>query len=181
MTSHLSQLELVALVSLASAIGFPLLAPDRGLLPALLISLIVVGITWLIAKISFNNKRFEDLLHGTPSILIENAVMSYKEMEHARISRERLFAHLRSEGILHTGEVKRVYLETNGAFCVLKNEAPEPGLMVIPDWNKDFATKKLRVSDTVICKNCGQKKSHLNRNSCHGCGEAEWVKAVIAK
>src|ERR1700712_1409627 len=50
MSGHLSQLELVALVSLASAIGVPMLAPDRGILPSIMIAFVVVGITLLVSK-----------------------------------------------------------------------------------------------------------------------------------
>src|SRR4051812_25827253 len=81
MTSHLSQLELVALVSLASAIGVPMLAPDRGILPSVMIAFIVVGITWLISKLSYRSKSFEQFTQGKVSTLVENSTMEYQTME----------------------------------------------------------------------------------------------------
>ena len=49
MASTLSNSELAALVSLAAAVGVPMLAPDRGMLPALIIAIIVVGIQRLMS------------------------------------------------------------------------------------------------------------------------------------
>jgi len=182
MSAHLTQLELVALVSLASAIGVPMLAPDRGLLPSILIAMIVVGISWAISKISFSNKRFEKATQGNAETLLEDGVMQYKRMKQARISRERLFAHLRSEGVQQIGEVKRVYLETNGLFTLIKNKTAAPGLMVLPDWDDEFVKSRLKECDVEICKNCGARKTTmLAEEQCNLCGDNDWVKARFSK
>src|SRR6059058_5518901 len=55
--AQLSRIEMIALFSLAAAIGVPLQAPDRGLLPAVVISVIVVGIGRLIAALACRNQR----------------------------------------------------------------------------------------------------------------------------
>lgn len=183
MTGHISQLELVALVSLASAIGVPLLAPDRGLLPALIIAAIVVGITRLISSISNKNQRFENFTQGEMNTLVKDSVMQYGIMEHVRISRERLFAHLRSEGILHLGQVKRVYLETNGIFTVIRStDIDKPGLMTLPLSDKEFVHESLEETDVIVCNNCGvQKANNIEQKRCGNCNENEWVKAVKEK
>jgi hypothetical protein len=51
----------VALFSLAAAIGVPLQAPDRGLLLAVVIAVIVVATGRLIARMAFNSQEFESL------------------------------------------------------------------------------------------------------------------------
>jgi uncharacterized membrane protein YcaP (DUF421 family) len=179
MTGHISQLELVALVSLASAIGVPMLAPDRGLLPALIIAAIVVGVTRLISRLGYKNEHFEKLSQGKADSLVKDAVMQYQSMQRVRISRERLFAHLRSEGIKHLGQVKRVYLETNGVFTIIPSpEKNKPGLMTLPAWDKEFVTAHLKETAIVICKNCGKERNGSN-HKCENCHEQEWVNAVV--
>ncbi|WP_187263510.1 DUF421 domain-containing protein [Pontibacter beigongshangensis] len=49
MAAQLSNLEMSALVSLAAAVGVPILAPERGLLPAVIIALVVVVIQRIIS------------------------------------------------------------------------------------------------------------------------------------
>jgi len=45
MASQLTRNELAAMVSLAAAIGVPILAPDRGILPAIIIAIVVIAVT----------------------------------------------------------------------------------------------------------------------------------------
>src|SRR3954469_297443 len=53
MSTQMSRLDICAMVALASAIGVPMLSPDRGLLPSLIITIVVLSINKLIAKLSF--------------------------------------------------------------------------------------------------------------------------------
>src|SRR6059058_3167864 len=55
MAAQLNRIEMIALFALAAAIGVPLQAPDRGLLPAVIIAVIVVGIGRLIAALACRN------------------------------------------------------------------------------------------------------------------------------
>src|SRR4051794_24953877 len=70
MSNLLNNSEMAALVSLAAAIGVPVLSPDRGLLPALIIAIIVVTIQQIIAKNAFKNREFEEKVLGDISILV---------------------------------------------------------------------------------------------------------------
>src|SRR5437764_1317303 len=49
MAGRMSITELMAMVALASAVGVPLLAYDRGILPAFIIAAIIVAVTRLMA------------------------------------------------------------------------------------------------------------------------------------
>lgn len=111
MSSHLSRNELAALVSLAAAVGVPMMAPDRGILPGLMIAIVIVCIQQITAKIAFHFQRFERFSQGNISMLVSESVIDVKVLESISLSRERLFAQLRSEGIAHLGKVKRLYME----------------------------------------------------------------------
>src|SRR5881296_1334450 len=58
MAAQLNRIEMIALFSLAAAIGVPLQAPDRGLLPAFVIAAVVIALGRLVALISFNSQKF---------------------------------------------------------------------------------------------------------------------------
>src|SRR5438270_3226136 len=53
MAGQLNRIEIIALFSLAAAIGVPLQAPDRGILPAFVIALIVVLVGRLVSTLAF--------------------------------------------------------------------------------------------------------------------------------
>jgi hypothetical protein len=75
MSGLLSRNELVAMVSLAAAIGTPLTSPDRGIIPAVVIAIVVVYIErWISAK-AFHDEKFERYAIGKLDILVNDAVI----------------------------------------------------------------------------------------------------------
>jgi len=186
MSTQVSRIELTAMVALASAIGVPMLSYSNGILPAFIIAPIIVLLNQFLAKKSYKDEAFERTAYGDIDMLVEDSVMNFNIMKRVRISRERLFAQLRSQNVNHLGRVKRVYMETNGGFTIIENEDPKPGLMVLPVWDKEFVSKKLKKTDVTVCNNCGYEKPEtlkaLNGEAkCVHCGESDWTNAVVEK
>jgi uncharacterized membrane protein YcaP (DUF421 family) len=179
MSTQVSRIELVALVSLAAAIGVPMLSADRGLLPSVIIAIIIVGFTRLISLMSSKSQRFEKISQGDLAILVEDSVMNTRTMRISQITRERLFAQLRSFELLHLGHVKRLYIEANGSFSIVKETNPRPGLLILPQADEAFIAEALSTTDEHVCKNCGNKGAAAE--DCNNCGENDWVQAVRNK
>ncbi len=181
MAAQLSRMEMVALFSLAAAIGVPLQAPDRGLLPALVIAVIVVVVGRVLTSLMFNNQRLEARISDRLTILVKDGVMDIKKIKGTRLTVELVLATLRSQSVRHLGEVKRLYIEANGSFSMVKQEQPSPGLAVIPFNDKAFLDEQKQTSEQV-CKTCGQKQKqqqNANRETCITCGNRDWVPAII--
>src|SRR4051812_40175449 len=186
MSTQMSRIEMTAMVALASALGVPILSFSNGILFPFIIAAVMILINRLIAAKSYKDQEFERLTQGDMDTLVEESVLNYDTMKKVRISRERLFAQLRSQNLPHLGKVKRVYMETNGAFTILENEEQRPGLPVLPEWDKDFVKRKLQKTDITICNYCGferpEKLAALNGGAkCVRCGESDWTKAVVEK
>jgi ribosomal protein L32 len=77
--------------------------------------------------------------------------------------------------------VKRVYLEANGSFSILRNPDPLPGLSVLPDWDKEFADTQKKDPTTQACKICGNTTADRTHSLCNNCGNNEWVPAINTK
>jgi uncharacterized membrane protein YcaP (DUF421 family) len=185
MSGQLSRLDLAAMVALASAIGVSILSPSNGILPAFIIAFIIVIISRIIAKLSFKNQHFEQVTQDDIDVLVEESVMQPEILKRTRITRERLFAQLRSEKVPHLGKVKRVYLEAGGNFSIVENDEPKPGLMVLPEWDDEFIHDKLKETDTIVCRSCGEKKPDKvpadKSTKCPHCGDTDWTRAVMEK
>jgi len=180
MGQQLSRNELAAMVSLAAAGGVSVLAPDRGLLPPLVVAIILVVGQRLIARATFRNSRFEDLTQGDIGIMVEDGRLRLDDMENAVLSQERVFAKLRSEGIMHLGQVKRLYMEANGSFTLIEQDPPVPGLTILPDWDQEFMQEQPCVPDTFACTNCGTltEATQPPTKECPNCHYAKWLPAV---
>ena len=179
MAGQVNRIEMIALFSLAAAIGVPLQSPDRGLLPAVIIAVIVVAVGRLVAGISFRNQRFESLAEDEYDTLIRDGVIQMERMKKARLTMERLYATLRKEGIRHLGEVTRLYFEANGDFSLMQADQPKPGLAVIPAYDKELLGEQA-LDDVKVCDECGSQQTEQGKNSsqCVNCGNENWVNAI---
>jgi uncharacterized membrane protein YcaP (DUF421 family) len=181
MSAQLGRNEMAALVSLAATIGVPLQAPDRGLIPAVLIALVIICFQIAIAKYATVNQRFEQLTQDEFSILVKDSRMNLDEMVRTRISRERLFAQLRSSEISHLGMIKRLYLEANGSFTLVKNTDSIPGLNILPEKDPEYSKAIHQATDYRSCNICGNiEKGQVQDDAiCSHCNNKNWIAAVI--
>lgn len=180
MSGQLSRNDLAAMVSLAGAIGVPLQAPDRGIVPAVIIAVVVVVIArWIGAK-SYKNQNFEKFSQGNISVLVKDSVLDLKVMKKARMPRERLVAQLRSKSVKQLGSVKRFYMEASGSFTLIEEEEPKPGLSILPRWDKDYTDRFKKSKEIKVCQSCGftQKEPFDNKSKCSNCGDVAWTEAV---
>lgn len=181
MANTMSSVEIAALVSLAAAIGVPVLAPDRGLLPAVIIALVVVSIHRLIAHYSFKKQKFETIAQGDLSVLVEDGRLLLNVMQQNRLTRERLFAEFRSNGLHNLGRVRRAYLEASGNFTTMIFEDEKAGLSLIPRWDEDFLKEQPKADGTLVCGSCGTLAQHMveQETKCPCCGSKDWRDAVF--
>jgi uncharacterized membrane protein YcaP (DUF421 family) len=178
MSAQFTRNDLAAMVSLAAAVGVPILAPDRGLLPSVIIAAVVVVVSRLVSRYSAKNEKFERITHGTIDTLVRDGVLDLRVMEKTRISKERILAELRSHGITHLGKVKRLFMEANGIFTVIMNNKPNPGLPVIPDDDPEFL-QELKPNGLMVCEHCGNTNPGKDSDQpCPNCSARAWVPAL---
>ncbi|MGY3215072.1 DUF421 domain-containing protein [Mucilaginibacter sp. HD30] len=180
MSSQLGRNELAALVSLAAAVGIPMMAPDRGVLPAVVIAFVLITTERIIAMQACKSERFENFSQGKVSTLVSDGVVNIKELNKSRLSHERVFAQLRSQGLLQLGSVSRFYMEANGTFTLVRNPKPVPGLSVLPPWDDSLRDCFKEYSERQICVQCGfpQKENGHGYARCPNCAKEKWVTAV---
>jgi hypothetical protein len=180
MSSQLSRNELAALVSLAAAVGIPMMAPDRGLLAAVVIAFVLISIERMIAKRAFYNEKFENFAQGKVGALVNDGVLDMAELKRSNLSHERVFAQLRVQKVLQLGAVSRFYMEASGSFTLVENPDPIPGLSVLPPWDDPLRDCFEEFSDHKVCVQCGlpQQRTTDKNGGCPNCGAKKWVTAV---
>jgi uncharacterized membrane protein YcaP (DUF421 family) len=179
MASQLSRNELIALVSNSAAIGVPLQAPDRGILAAVVIAMVVIAIQQLLAALSSRNQRLESFTQGDLTVLIADSRLDLDRMRETGITKEKAFAQLRSNGIRHLGEVKRLYFEAGGSFTLIRNRSVNPGLGILPEVDDDFIRKVCRDAGFAVCRRCGQDLTSAKPDDpCENCGSRDRANAV---
>jgi uncharacterized membrane protein YcaP (DUF421 family) len=183
MSSMMSIQELATLVTLAAAVGIPMQNPDRGILPALLITILITLFQRQLSLWSFKNKRIEKMAIGKGLILIEDGRLHLQNMKKVRVTRERIFGQLRSKGIKHLGTVRRLYIEAEGSFSIIQRQKKiMPGLSILLTSDLDFIAKQKKAENSLACNFCGNiamNQQGEEQSKCHNCHHHEWVAASL--
>lgn len=181
MSSQLSRNEMAAVASLAAAVGIPLMNPDRGMLPAVIVAVVIIFYQKIIAKRASKNKKFESLTQDKYNMLVKDGVLNTSAMLLTRISRDRVFSQLRSKSISHLGEVKRLYFEAGGDFSILEATEEQPGLSIVPVWDDELSSALHVNANEEVCTNCGNAKPEVKAADvviCPNCKQKRWSSAV---
>ena len=179
----LTRNEMVAMVSLAAANGVALMAPDRGLLPVVVVAAVVIGYQQLIARRAFRNKRFESLVLDDLNVLVTDGRLHLDKLEESVLCRTQVLAKLRKEGIANLGNVRRAYQEANGNFSIITfdDEQARPGLSIVPTIDTAFQEEQQKAPDLFACASCGhlQQSKQAPATDCPRCQHREWQPAVV--
>ncbi|UEG55001.1 DUF421 domain-containing protein [Mucilaginibacter daejeonensis] len=178
MSGQLSVLEMAVMLTLGAIVSVGMQIPDRGVLLSAAVLLFILTFQRGLAWLGFKSRKVENLTHGTLDILVMDGIMQLEAMKRCSISRQQLFAHLRTKNITNLGAVKRVYLEASGLFSIYCAEDERPGLPLYPPIDEKILNGRLN-DELVSCTHCGltcAKEPH--QPHCQDCEANEWTAAI---
>lgn len=182
MSSGLSRNELLAVVSLAAAIGPAVQDPNRGLVPPLIIAAWVVGLQRLLTHFTFRSHRFENVIDGTPSTLVTDGCIDLGALRMCALPVARIHAQLRGEGLLNLGQVERLYFEPGGSFSTVRRKEERPGLSLVPEWDQALKSQQRSEAECFACRVCGALAKAARSGRCPQCNSpAAWEPAVCGR
>lgn len=180
MSALISRNEMIAMVSLAAAVGLPMQDPQNGLVPAFIIAGVVIGVQRIISTKTLGNPDFETMMVGDLHALAQDGRLNLRNMLRNRISRERMLTEFRVRQVNNLGKVQRAFLEANGAFTVYLFDEEREGLCILPDWDKEYIEEMTVVPGSWACGSCGNlvKSEKEPEQECDHCGEEQWHPAI---
>ena len=181
---QLSVFELVVIIGLGSAAGDPMFYKDVGILPALIVFSMVIGLYSLITFLIGTNKRFEKLIEGKPVYLIKEGVFSIDNFKKEILGEDEFFAELRMHGVSQLGQIEEAIEESSGNISIFfyPDEEVKYGLPIMPD-SLEKSIKKISEMDYYSCTFCGftDKLKPATKHGCPECKKCEWVKSSNRK
>lgn len=179
MSGQLTILEMAVMLTLGAIVSVGMQTPDLGIALSMFVLLCTLAFQRGLSRWGIRSARVEELTQGRISTLLKDGVMDLEEMRRCRISKQQLFAELRSKGIFHLGELGRVYLEACGLFSTVKMHTPVAGLPTLPPGDNKVISL-MRYTGDMACKNCGLLIAHEPiLRKCPHCGANSWTQAVI--
>ncbi|WP_324676887.1 DUF421 domain-containing protein [Hymenobacter sp. GOD-10R] len=179
MSAQLTITEMAVFITLGAIVSLPMQAPDRGILPGVLILICVLLLQRGLNYFAFKDRRVETTTQGDVSMLVKDGILQLDEMRKTAISHAQLYAQIRAKEILQLGAVKRMYVEGNGDFSIYPNAQPKPGLSVLPSRDESIHRQDEHADDLRACTNCATVvPPDQARTACPTCGQQNWTYAV---
>ena len=136
--------DLILLLILSNAVQNSMNAGDNSLLGGLISALTLIGCHVLMSQLAWRSPRLARLIDGKPRVLIhagqldagtlraeQQSIERQMDQQRIRLKADDVHAALRAAGCLHTHEVERATIETNGQITVvLRNRDSARGLEV---------------------------------------------------
>lgn len=181
---QLSIFELVVIICLGSAAGDPMFYKDVGILPAIMVFAVIVGLYSLIIYFIGKNKRFEDLVEGKPICLIKNGAFSIRNFSKEALGEDEFFAELRLHGVSQLGQIEEAIEESSGHISIFyyPDEEVKFGLPIMIN-SLDAWQHDIKENAHYACIFCGytEKLEPATNVICPVCEKNKWVKASNKK
>ena len=117
-TGQLAPFDLILLLVLSNAVQNSMNGGDNTVLGGLISASTLIGLHYVVALITFKNKKVEAWIEGTPRIVVHNGVPNEAVMRSEFLTHHELAAALRACGCHDIQHVHMAMLENNGQITV---------------------------------------------------------------
>jgi uncharacterized membrane protein YcaP (DUF421 family) len=119
---QMTPFDLTLLLLLSNSVQNAMTGPDNSLLGGATAAVVLLGINYLVGRLSDKSKRFRKAVEGTPTLLVHQGVAIPNHLAKECISIDELHRALREHGVDNIKDVALAVLEVDGSISVLKNE-----------------------------------------------------------
>jgi uncharacterized membrane protein YcaP (DUF421 family) len=179
MNAQLNITDLAVMLTLGAIASVPMQDFNAGILPGVILLIAILLLHQGLNLLSFEKRNVEKLTKGKMELLIKNGLVDNEQLKKMRISKDQLFSLLRSKGVRHLGQVKRMYSEADGQFSVFQFEEPRMGFSVYPREDKGVPPSTKEMEERMACGYCGLVIEKAGKGeACSNCGNKDWVPAI---
>jgi len=180
---QLSIFELVIVISLGSAAGDPMFYEDVGIVHALIVFAVVLGLYRLITWVTARSPLMEKFLEGETDCLIDDGKLCFQKFQSESLSLDEFFTELRLRNVDHLGQVKKAYLETSGETSVFfyEDEDVRPGLPVLPELFKTQLSRITNFGKYCCCRCADIQELQPGKHGCPTCEGTKWILPIQNK
>lgn len=178
---QLSIFELVIIIGFGSAAGDPMFYKDVGILNALVVFAVIIGLYKLTTFLVIKSERIDKLLEGEPICLVQDGRFSIANFDKEPLGYDEFFAEMRQQSVSHLGQVEEAIIEVTGELSLYYYEDKDVkfGLPILP---KLYAEryKHILTAGIYSCSFCGFTEAlpATDKHLCEVCKKEEWVASI---
>ena len=121
--AQLNPFDLVVLLSLSNTVQNAIIGNDNSVTGGLIGAFSLLLTNYLVVRFLFQHRRIDQILEGTPTVLIEHGKVRRRELAKELLSEAELLTVAHRQGFANISEVDRCVLEPGGTFFI-KGKTP---------------------------------------------------------
>jgi uncharacterized membrane protein YcaP (DUF421 family) len=114
--AQLNPFDLVVLLLLSNAVQNAIIGPDNTLVGGLTGAVTLLVLNYLVVRFMFKHKRLDQILEGTPTVLVEHGRLCRDELAKELLTESELHTVAHRQGFASLDEVESCILEPGGVF-----------------------------------------------------------------
>jgi uncharacterized membrane protein YcaP (DUF421 family) len=121
--AQLNPFDLVVLLSLSNTVQNAIIGNDNSVTGGMIGAFSLLLTNYLVVRFLFRHRRIDQILEGSPTILIENGKIRRKELAKELLNESELASVCHRQGFSNVSEIEKCVLEPGGVFF-LKGKTP---------------------------------------------------------
>lgn len=120
--SQLNTADVILILLISNSVQNAMVGSNTSLYGGLAAATVLFGINFILKKLMFRYKIFNEIMQEKPIILIHNGNLDFKTLSKLNISSEELKEVIREHGVEHFGDVKLAILEADGNISIISGK-----------------------------------------------------------
>ena len=117
--AQLNPFDLIVLLSLSNTVQNAIIGPDTSVTGGLIGATSLFGVNYLVVRFLFKHRRLDQLVEGTPTVLVEGGTVVTSGLARELLNRSELLSVVHRQGFAGLEEVEHCELEPGGTFTVV--------------------------------------------------------------
>jgi uncharacterized membrane protein YcaP (DUF421 family) len=123
--AQLNPFDLVVLLSLSNTVQNAIIGDDNTVTGGVIGAFTLLAINYIVVRFVFKHRRLDQMIEGTPTVLIENGRLRKDALAKELLTESELKVVAHRQGFANLDEIKQAVLEPGGTFYL---EAKTPAL-----------------------------------------------------
>jgi uncharacterized membrane protein YcaP (DUF421 family) len=120
--AQLNAMDLIVLLTLSNTVQNAIIGPDNSISGGLIGATALLVVNYAVVRFLFTHPRFDQMVEGKATILIEDGKMCRDNMRRELITKPELDSAAHKQGIGKLNQVKRAVLEPSGVISFVATE-----------------------------------------------------------
>lgn len=122
--AQLNPFDLVVLLSLSNTVQNAIIGDDNSVTGGLIGALALLGVNYLVVRFLFKHRRLDQLLEGSPTVLIDSGRIRRKALAKELLTESELLTMAHRQGFGKLDEIDQCVLEPGGVFFMQGKTPP---------------------------------------------------------